>query len=132
MNQNNPPEKLPKILRKQSETTSFLKVASGSNALQKDPNDPADLGLFFGLAAVFFLDYLDNTIRTPEDVEKYLGLSVLGVVPKVQELELTHRIVREAFQSLRTSVIFSSKNPCCFSCMTCSYFMYANSCYFSI
>ena len=70
----------------------------------------AMLGLFFGLAAVFFLDYLDNTIRTPEDVEKYLGLSVLGVVPKVENLDLSHRIVREAFQSLRTSVIFSSKN----------------------
>jgi len=70
----------------------------------------AMLGLFFGLAAVFFLDYLDNTIRTPEDVEKYLGLSVLGVVPKVADLDLEHRIVKEAFQSLRTSVIFSSKN----------------------
>jgi succinoglycan biosynthesis transport protein ExoP len=70
----------------------------------------AMLGMLFGLAAVFFLDYLDNTIRTPEDVEKFLGLSVLGVVPKMENLSLTQRVVREAYQSLRTSVIFSSKN----------------------
>ncbi len=70
----------------------------------------AMFGLFLGVAAVFFLDYLDNTIRTPEDVEKFLGLSVLGVVPKMGEQGMAHRGVRESYQSLRTSVIFSSKN----------------------
>jgi capsular exopolysaccharide synthesis family protein len=70
----------------------------------------AMLGLALGLGAVFFLDYLDNTIRTPEDVERYLGLSVLGVIPKMAEQGLSSRAVREAFQSLRTSIIFSSKN----------------------
>lgn len=70
----------------------------------------AMLGLMLGLGAVFFLDYLDNTIRTPEDVERYLGLSVLGVIPKMSEQGLVSRAVREAFQSLRTSIIFSSKN----------------------
>ncbi|MCP3978806.1 MAG: polysaccharide biosynthesis tyrosine autokinase [bacterium] len=69
------------------------------------------LGLFLGVAAAFFLDYLDNTFRTPEDIEKYLGLAVLGVIPKVQRSEgLANRGVREAFQSLRTSIIFSSAN----------------------
>lgn len=71
----------------------------------------AVMGMFFGLGLVFFLDYLDNTIRTPEDVEKFLGLSVLGVIPKMQDEQgLAHRAMREAFQSLRTSVIFSSKS----------------------
>lgn len=70
----------------------------------------AMLGLFCGLATVFFLDYLDNTIRTPEDVEKYLGLSLLGVIPRIEDADLTKRAVKEAYQSLRTSVIFSSKN----------------------
>ncbi len=69
------------------------------------------VGMFCGLAAVFFLDYLDNTIRTPEDVEKYLGTSVLGVVPKIQTVAgVGQRAVEEAYQSLRTSIIFSSKN----------------------
>jgi capsular exopolysaccharide synthesis family protein len=70
----------------------------------------AMFGLFLGVAAVFFLDYLDNTIRTSEDVERWLGLTVLGVVPKMQDKGLTQRAIREAYQSLRTSVIFSSKN----------------------
>ena len=68
------------------------------------------VGLFFGVAAAFFLDYLDNTFRTPDDIEKYLGLSVLGVIPKMRETGLSGRAVKEAYQSLRTSVIFSSKN----------------------
>jgi capsular exopolysaccharide synthesis family protein len=68
------------------------------------------LGLCLGLGAVFFLDYLDNTIRSPEDVEKYLGVSVLGVVPKMTDEGLAQRAIKEAFQSLRTSIIFSSKN----------------------
>jgi capsular exopolysaccharide synthesis family protein len=71
----------------------------------------AVFGICLGLGAVFFLDYLDNTIRSPEDVEKYLGVSVLGVVPKMQdEGGLAQRAIKEAYQSLRTSIIFSSKN----------------------
>jgi capsular exopolysaccharide synthesis family protein len=71
----------------------------------------AVLGMFLGLAAAFFLDYLDNTFRTPEDVEKHLGLAVLGVIPKVGvDDPMATRTYKEAYQSLRTSVIFSSKN----------------------
>jgi capsular exopolysaccharide synthesis family protein len=73
----------------------------------------AMFGLFLGLGVVFFLDYLDNTIRTPEDVEKYLGLTVIGVVPKMEEsgrAALAQRAIKEAYQSLRTSIIFSSNN----------------------
>jgi capsular exopolysaccharide synthesis family protein len=71
----------------------------------------AVMGLFMGVAIAFFLDYLDNTFRTPEDVEKHLGLAVLGVIPKTQEQEgILGRTHKEAFQSLRTSIIFSSKN----------------------
>ena len=39
----------------------------------------AGLVLAFGVA--FGLEYLDNTVKTPDDVERYLGLSVIGVVP---------------------------------------------------
>ncbi len=67
-------------------------------------------GLFLGIGVVFFLDYLDNTFRTPQDIEKYLGLSVLGVIPKLSSAGLSSRAVKEANQSFRTSIIFSSKN----------------------
>jgi len=70
----------------------------------------AMLGVFFGLSTAFFLDYLDNTFRTPDDIEKYLNLAVLAVVPKVGEEGFKERAVKEAYQSLRTSVIFSSES----------------------
>jgi capsular exopolysaccharide synthesis family protein len=71
----------------------------------------AMFGLFLGVAAAFFLDYLDNTFRTPDDIEKHLGLSVLGVIPKFRDEDsVNERAIKEAYQSLRTSVIFSSKN----------------------
>jgi len=44
------------------------------------------IAFFAGLAAavgiVFFIEYLDDTIKTSEDVEKYLGLTVLGTIPE--------------------------------------------------
>ena len=38
-------------------------------------------GLFFGTAAAFLVDYFDDTVKTPEDVEKRLALATLGIVP---------------------------------------------------
>jgi len=42
------------------------------------------IGLLTGLCTIFFLEYLDNTIKTSEDVEKYLGLPVVGTIPNVE------------------------------------------------
>lgn len=39
------------------------------------------LGPMLGMFLVFLLEYLDNTIKTPEDVERYLGLPVIGTIP---------------------------------------------------
>jgi len=41
------------------------------------------LGLMTGLGLSFFLEYLDRTINTPEDVDRYLGLPILAAIPKV-------------------------------------------------
>lgn len=43
------------------------------------------LGIMIGVFLVFLLEYLDNTIKTPEDVEKHLGLTVIGTIPKVSK-----------------------------------------------
>jgi capsular exopolysaccharide synthesis family protein len=66
------------------------------------------LGFVLGVGAVLFLDYLDNTIRTPEDVENSLGLNVLAIVPRFRGASAN--AVREAYQSLRTSILFSSRD----------------------
>ncbi|MCF6291124.1 MAG: GumC family protein [Desulfobacterales bacterium] len=39
------------------------------------------LGLFGGIGLAFFMEYLDQTLHTEEDVQQYLGLPVLTVVP---------------------------------------------------
>lgn len=43
------------------------------------------LGLMVALGVAFLLEYLDNTLKTGDDVEKYLKLPVLAVVPLVED-----------------------------------------------
>ncbi|BCS80352.1 YveK family protein [Anaerocellum diazotrophicum] len=43
------------------------------------------LGLMIGVGIAFFIEYLDNTIKTPDDVEKYLELPVLAVIQDIHE-----------------------------------------------
>ncbi|MBI4915377.1 MAG: polysaccharide biosynthesis tyrosine autokinase [Acidobacteria bacterium] len=41
------------------------------------------LGLGLGLGMVFFVEYLDRTLKTPDDVDRVLGLPILAVIPDV-------------------------------------------------
>ena len=43
------------------------------------------IGLMTGLGIIFLIEYLDNTIKTPEDIEKHLGLPVIGTIPVFPE-----------------------------------------------
>lgn len=43
------------------------------------------LGLMVGIFLVFLLEYLDSTIKTPDDIERYLNLPVIGTIPMVEE-----------------------------------------------
>ena len=40
------------------------------------------LGFMIAIFIAFIREYFDNTMKTPEDVEKYLGVPVLGMIPK--------------------------------------------------
>ncbi len=40
------------------------------------------LGLFISTALAYMLEEMDRTIKNEDDVEKYLGLPVIGVIPK--------------------------------------------------
>jgi len=76
------------------------------------------VGLILGVGGAFGLEYLDDSIRTKEDLEKAGGgLSVLGLIPEVTSWkdETTTRVVAattpnssvaEAYRSLRTSIQF--------------------------
>jgi len=43
------------------------------------------LGMMISLFVVFLLEYMDNTIKSPEDIQKHLGLSVIGTVPMMPD-----------------------------------------------
>lgn len=43
------------------------------------------LGIMGGVFIAFLLEFLDNTLKTPDDVEKHLGLPVLGAIPIVKD-----------------------------------------------
>lgn len=43
------------------------------------------LGLMVSIFLVFLLEYLDSTIKTPDDIERYLNLPVIGTIPMVEE-----------------------------------------------
>jgi capsular polysaccharide biosynthesis protein len=40
------------------------------------------LGVMLGLALVFFIEFMDNTVKVSEEIEKRLALPVLGVIPR--------------------------------------------------
>jgi capsular polysaccharide biosynthesis protein len=42
------------------------------------------LGLILGLILAFLLEYLDDTIKTSEDVERYTDLPILASIPQLQ------------------------------------------------
>lgn len=39
------------------------------------------LGIMIGLFIAFMLEYMDRKMKTPQDIEKYLNLPTLGVIP---------------------------------------------------
>jgi len=43
------------------------------------------LGIMLSVFIIFILEYLDNTIKTANDVEKYLDLPVIGMIPKTAD-----------------------------------------------
>ncbi|MEL6182117.1 MAG: polysaccharide biosynthesis tyrosine autokinase, partial [Myxococcota bacterium] len=42
------------------------------------------LGLVLGLGSAFVLEMLDNTVKSQEDIEGYLGVTFLGMVPRMK------------------------------------------------
>lgn len=40
------------------------------------------LGIMVSVGIIFLIEYNDNTIKTEKDIEKYLGLPVIGVIPE--------------------------------------------------
>jgi capsular polysaccharide biosynthesis protein len=45
----------------------------------------AILGEMIILLIIFLVEYLDNTIKTEKDIEKYLGITVIGTIPNFNQ-----------------------------------------------
>jgi capsular polysaccharide biosynthesis protein len=45
----------------------------------------AMLGEMIILLIIFLVEYLDNTIKTEKDIEKYLGITVIGTIPNFDQ-----------------------------------------------
>jgi len=72
------------------------------------------VGLVVGLGLAFFIEYLDTSVKTMEDVESLLGLPVLAIIPK--NIHLLHKDQgdtpdAEAYRILRTNIEFNRKSP---------------------
>ena len=70
------------------------------------------VGLVVGVGLAFFIEYLDTSVKTIDDVERALQAPVLGVIPQnVGSLieEGPDSPHAEAYRVLRTNVLFSRK-----------------------
>jgi capsular exopolysaccharide synthesis family protein len=81
------------------------------------------IGLAIAAAIAFLLEYIDDTVKTSEDVQRVLDLPTLGAIPKISSLsgksgrgakaltqthEQTFSPFAEAYRTLRTNIQFSS------------------------
>ena len=72
------------------------------------------VGLIVGVGLAFFLEYLDTSVKTMEDVENFLQVPVLAVVPKNISVLYAHPEATadaEAYRILRTNLEFNRQSP---------------------
>lgn len=77
------------------------------------------LGLFLGTVVAFLLEFLDDRVKTTDELERLLGLPLLGMTPSVKgDDPITHALmtmeqpasaIAESFRSLRTNLLFASR-----------------------
>ena len=77
-------------------STSLVVVSPAIAAVQVKPNKQLNiavaflLGLMASVALAFLLEFLDNTIKNPEDVSRYLDLPVMGMIPSADSQDKTY------------------------------------------
>lgn len=119
------------LLQRQQEITTTSGIGSSQVSivdralapnLPFEPNIPRTLALALilslagGIGLAFVLSYIDDTVKSPEDLREKLGLAVIGLVPKMsnrggtltQALNDPKSGISEAYLSARTALEFSS------------------------
>jgi len=80
------------------------------------------MGLFLGVAVAFLLEFLDNVVRSPKDIQRFLSLPFLGFVPSLTSAQMKDgprggrsfvtildpsSSEAESLRNVRTNLIFS-------------------------
>ncbi len=72
-------------------------------------------GLLLGILVAFVLEFLDDTLKTPDDLEQKLRLAVLGIIPKLGPKQTFAEVAAdprsafsEAYRSVRTALQFAT------------------------
>ena len=77
-------------------------------------------GIFLGLCIVFVLEFIDDSIKFPDEVERILGLPLMGIIPRINKKRGDGKSVAldvhsdprstlaEAYRSVRTALQFST------------------------
>lgn len=140
-----------KNLQDQQRSNDVIAVGTGNNIHVSEIAIPPDapvsprrlttvlgalfLSTLFGMGLALFLEYLDDTIRTTEEVENYLQLPALAAIPRIDSLPAKRRLLlvganddgeaanptsgllihndlrsslAEAYRQLRTSILLST------------------------
>ncbi len=76
------------------------------------------LGLMLGVGLAFLIEHFDDSIRFPDEIERFTGASLMGVIPKTSDragatpaeeiLKDPRAAIAEAYRSLRTALQFST------------------------
>ncbi len=78
------------------------------------------IGLMLAVGLAVLLEVMDTSVRTPRDLSRHVGLSVLSSIPNVDDeemeigqiemasIESPHSIIAETFRQLRTNLFFSA------------------------
>ncbi len=110
-------EKIEETLPKSAMVQIMDPAQPGSRPVK--PNKPLNIalgiiiGLVVGVGLAFFIEYLDTSVKTIDDVERSLQSPVLGVIPQNVGLVLEEGMDSphaEAYRVLRTNLLFSRKD----------------------
>ena len=104
--------------------TSNIRVVDAAETprRQTSPNTQTNLllalfgGATFAAGLAFFFEYLDNRIKSPDEVKQHLGLPCLGMVPALFDKAIENPLINngvppnfsESFRAVRTNLLFSS------------------------
>ena len=105
--------------------TNYISVFE-SASLPRTPISPnveqtvllaAAIGLTLALGGAFLIEYLDDTIKSPDDVDQLVDLPTLGAIARIRGNNYPEKLIAaheprspivEAYRALRTNIRFSS------------------------